>query len=282
MKNSVLVLEGGAMRSLYTSGVLDVFMNNNIDIDCVVGVSAGALVGSNYISNQKGRTANININYCRDSKYIGVGAIKDSKGLVGFNYLFGEIKEKVPFDEETFFKSNKRFVTGVTNCNTGKTEFFEKDEDDIYTMLQASASMPLVSRVVYIKENPYLDGAIDCNIPIEWAIEQGYEKIVVVLTRNKEYKKEPMSNKMKQVYHIAYKQYPKLVQCLYDRPNKYNNLYKKIQQLEQENKIIVFQPKEAVNISRLEKDQDKLRDLYEQGIDDAQRRLEELKKYLET
>jgi len=282
MKKSVLVLEGGAMRSLYTSGVLDVFMNNNIDIDCVVGVSAGALVGSNYISNQKGRTANININYCRDSKYIGLGAMKNSKGLVGFNYLFEEISQnKIPFDEETFYKSAKRFVVGATNCVTGKTEYFEKDTDELFKLLQASSSMPLISRIVDIKGKPYLDGAIDCNIPIEWAIEQGYEKIVVVLTRNKEYKKEPISNKMKQVYHIAYKQYPELVQSLYDRPNKYNNLYKKIQQLEKENKIIVFQPKESVNISRLERNQDKLRDLYEQGIDDTQIRLEELKRYLE-
>ena len=97
------------MRSLYTSGVLDVLMNNNI-----------------------------NINYYTDSKYIGAGAIKDSKGLVGFNYLFTEINNQIPFDEETFYKSNKRFVIGATNCNTGKTEFFEKNEYNIYTMLQAS------------------------------------------------------------------------------------------------------------------------------------------------
>lgn len=282
MKKSVLVLEGGAMRSLYTSGVLDVFMNNNIDIDCVVGVSAGALVGSNYISNQKGRTANININYCRDSKYIGIGALKNNKGLVGFDYLFGEIsRDKIPFDEETFYKSKKRFVIGATNCITGKTEYFEKDEDELSKLLQASASMPLISRIVDIKGKPYLDGAIDCNIPIEWAINQGYEKIIVVLTRNKEYRKEPISAKMKQIYHFSYKQYPKLLQSIYDRPNKYNDLYKKIEHLEKDNKIIVFQPKDAVNISRLEKDQDKLRDLYEKGIDDAQRRLEELKRYLE-
>jgi len=282
MKKSVLVLEGGAMRSLYTSGVLDVFMNNNIDIDCVVGVSAGALVGSNYISNQKGRTANININYCKDSRYIGVGAIKNNKGLVGFDYLFGEISlNKIPFDEETFCKSEKRFVIGATNCNTGKTEYFEKHEADIYTILQASASMPLVSRMVNIKGKPFLDGAIDCNIPIEWAIEEGYEKIIVVLTRNKEYIKEPISSKMKPIYHFTYKKYPKLLQSIYDRPNKYNELYKRIEQLEKENKIIVFQPKEVVNISRLERNQDKLRDLYEQGIDDTQRRLEDLKKYLE-
>jgi len=208
--------------------------------------------------------------------------MKNSKGLVGFNYLFEEISQnKIPFDEETFCKSEKRFVIGATNCNTGKTEYFEKHEADIYTILQASASMPLVSRMVNIKGKPFLDGAIDCNIPIEWAIEEGYEKIIVVLTRNKEYRKETMSSKMKQLYRFSYKQYPKLVQSIYDRPNKYNDLYKRIEQLENDNKIMVFQPKDEVNISRLEKDQYKLRELYKQGIDDAQRRLEELKKYLE-
>jgi len=282
MEKSVLVLEGGAMRSLYTSGVLDVFMNNNIDIECTVGVSAGALVGSNYVSNQKGRTANININYCKDSKYIGLGAIKNNKGLVGFDYLFGEIsKNKNPFDEETFYNSTKRFVIGVTNCESGKTEYFEKNTGNLYKLLTASSSMPLASRIVEINGKHYLDGAIDCNIPIEWAIEQGYKKIIVVLTRNKEYRKEQLSSKIKQIYYLAYKKYPELLKSIYDRANKYNKTYEKIEQLEKENKIIVFQPNRPVEISRLERNQDKLRDLYNQGINETERRLEELKKYLE-
>ena len=270
------------MRSLYTSGVLDVFMNNNIDIDCTVGVSAGALVGSNYVSNQKGRTANININYCKDPKYIGVGAIKNNKGLVGFDYLFGDIsKNLIPFDEKTFYNSNKRFVTGVTNCITGKTEFFDKDSGDIYRLLQASSSMPLVSKVVEINKKPYLDGAIDCNVPIDWALDQSYEKIIVVLTRNKDYRKKPVSNKMKRIYNIVYKKYPNLLKTMYDRPNNYNEVYEKIEKLEKENKIFVFRPENKINISRLERDQDKLRDLYEEGIEEANKRIEELKEYLE-
>lgn len=280
MKKSVLVLEGGAMRSLYTSGVLDVFMNNNIDIDCTVGVSAGALVGSNYVSNQKGRTANININYCKDSKYIGVGAIKNNKGLIGFDYLFGEIAKDNPFDEKEFFSTKKRFVTGVTNCITGKTEYFDKDLKNTYKLLQASSSMPLVSKIVEINGKPYLDGAIDCNVPIDWALDQGYEKIVVVLTRNKEYRKQPLSNKMKKMYNLVYKKYPNLLKTMYDRPNKYNETYDEIEKLERENRIFVFRPKNNVDISRLERDQDKLRDLYEEGIDEAEKQLENLKKYL--
>ena len=280
MGKSVLVLEGGAMRSLYTSGVLDVFMNNNIDIDCTVGVSAGALVGSNYVSNQKGRTANININYCKDSKYIGVGAIKNNKGLIGFDYLFGEIAKDNPFDEKEFFSTKKRFVTGVTNCITGKTEYFDKDLKNTYKLLQASSSMPLVSKIVEINGKPYLDGAIDCNVPIDWALDQGYEKIVVVLTRNKEYRKQPLSNKMKKMYNLVYKKYPNLLKTMYDRPNKYNETYDEIEKLERENRIFFFNPKNNVNISKLERDQDKLRDLYEEGIDEAEKQLENLKKYL--
>ena len=280
MNKSVLVLEGGAMRSLYTSGVLDVFMNNNIDIDCTVGVSAGALVGSNYVSNQKGRTANININYCKDSKYIGFGAIKNNKGLIGFDYLFGEIAKDNPFDEKEFFSTKKRFVTGVTNCITGKTEYFDKDLKNTYKLLQASSSMPLVSKIVEINGKPYLDGAIDCNVPIDWALDQGYEKIVVVLTRNKEYRKQPLSNKMKKMYNLVYKKYPNLLKTMYDRPNKYNETYDEIEKLERENRIFVFRPKNNVDISRLERDQDKLRDLYEEGIDEAEKQLENLKKYL--
>lgn len=282
MKKSVLVLEGGAMRSVYTSGVLDVFMENQIEFDCVVGVSAGALVGSNYISNQKGRTAGINITYCKDPKYMGIGAIRKNKGLVGFDYLFGEIsKNKYPFDEETFEHSTKRFVIGATNCISGKTEFFEKDTKQVYTLLQASSSMPLVAQTVSIEGKPYLDGAIDCNVPIEWAIKQGYEKIVVVLTRNRNYQKEALSNRMKKVYGMVYKQYPELLKSIYDRPSKYNQTYAHIAQLEKENRIMVLQPQNEVKVARLEKDPDKLKSLYQHGIEEAKRRLGELKMYLE-
>lgn len=283
MKKSVLVLEGEAMRSLFTSGVLDVLMDNNIDIDCTVGVSAGALVGSNYVSNQKGRTAKININYCNDNKYIGVGAIKNNKGLVGFDYLFdGEIAKYNPFDEKEFLNSKKRFVTGITNCITGKTEYYDKSPENTYKLLQASSSMPLVSKVVEINGKPYLDGAIDCNVPIDWALEQGYERIVVVLTRNKDYRKNPVSNKMRKMYKLVYKKYPNLLKTMYDRPDKYNQTYDKIDQLEKENKIFVFRPENNVDISRLERDQDKLKALYEEGKNETQNRLRDLKEYLNS
>lgn len=142
--------------------------------------------------------------------------------------------------------------------------------------------MPLVSKVVEINGNPYLDGAIDCNVPINWAINQGYEKIIVVLTRNKEYRKKPVSSKVKKMYNLVYKQYPKLLKTMYERPNKYNSTYDKIEELESNNKIFVFRPKNNLDISRLERNQDKLRALYEEGVNNAKERLNELEDYLNS
>ena len=281
MEKAILVLEGGAMRSPYTSGVLDVLMDNNIEIECTVGVSAGALTGSNYVSKQRGRTANINIEYCNDPKYIGVKAIKNNKGLVGFDYLFGEISQyKVPFDEKTFNESKQKFFVGATNCLTGKTEFFEKGQLDIYKILQASSSMPIVSKIVEIQGKPYLDGAIECNIPIEWAMQQGYNKIVVVLTRDKDYKKEELSNNMRKIYGIRYKKYPELVKTICNKPAKYNKTVEEINKLEKEGKIFVIRPQKPIEVSRLEKDKEKLQELYKQGLTEMNKQLDNLKKYL--
>ena len=225
MSKTALVLEGGAMRSLYTSGVLDVLMQNNIEVDAVVGVSAGALTGANYISKQIGRSANINIEYWDDSKYIGLKAIKQSKGLFGFDYLFNEISEKDnPFDEKTFNNNKCEFIVGATNCKTGKTEYFKQDiwEEKTQKIVQASSSMPLISNMVDIDGVKYLDGAIECNIPIEWALENNYEKIIVVLTRDENYIKKSLSNKMKKAYSIVYKKYPELIEklnCSYIAPD---------------------------------------------------------------
>jgi len=153
---TVLVLEGGALRGVYTSGVLDAFLEEKLPVDCVVGVSAGALNAMNYVSEQKGRSAKINLTYCDNPKYIGREAIARSKGIIGFDYLFEEIsKKEVPFDEETFAKSSKRVVSVATNCTTGEAEYFEKSDmkpEKYYRVVQASSSMPLASRKVKIRK----------------------------------------------------------------------------------------------------------------------------------
>ncbi len=282
MIKAALVLEGGALRGMYTSGVLDTFLKNNMEFECVAGVSAGALNAMNYISKQEGRSAKINLEYCDDPKYIGRKALIKNKGIIGYDYLFGDIStQKVPFDFETFKNTKQRFVIVTTNCEKAETEYLEKENcKDLFKAVQASSSMPLASAMVKINDNHYLDGAVTTSIPVKWALEQGYEKVVVVLTRDKTYRKPMLSNKMKKLYKLAYHKYPKLIEKLNTMPERYNKLQDELIELEKQGKIFIIRPKEEVKVSRLEKDKTKLENLYEEGKSEAEENMEALIKYL--
>ena len=283
MIKAALVLEGGALRGMYTSGVLDTFLKNNMEFECVAGVSAGALNAMSYISKQPGRSAKINLEYCDDPRYIGRKAFIKNKGIIGYDYLFGDISEnKVPFDYKSFENTNQRFVIVTTNCEKAETEYLEKSNcNDLFKAAQASSSMPLASAIVEINNNHYLDGAVTTSIPIKWAIEQGYEKVVVVLTRDRTYRKPMLSNKMKKLYKLAYHKYPKLIEKLNTMPERYNKLQDEIIDLEKEGKIFIIRPEKEVTVSRLEKDKEKLENLYKEGIAEAEKNLDALKEYLE-
>lgn len=283
MIKAALVLEGGALRGMYTSGVLDTFLKNNMEFECVVGVSAGALNAMSYISKQPGRSAKINLEYCDDPRYIGRKAFIKNKGIIGYDYLFGDISEnKVPFDYKSFENTNQRFIIVTTNCEKAETEYLEKSNcNDLFKAAQASSSMPLASAMVEINNNHYLDGAVTTSIPVKWALEQGYEKVVVVLTRDKTYRKPMLSNKMKKLYKLAYHKYPKLIEKLNTMPERYNKLQDEIIDLEKEGKIFIIRPEKEVTVSRLEKDKEKLENLYKEGIAEAEKNLDALKEYLE-
>lgn len=283
MIKAALVLEGGALRGMYTSGVLDTFLKNNMEFECVAGVSAGALNAMSYISKQPGRSAKINLEYCDDPRYIGRKAFIKNKGIIGYDYLFGDISEnKVPFDYKSFENTNQRFIIVTTNCEKAETEYLEKSNcNDLFKAAQASSSMPLASAMVEINNNHYLDGAVTTSIPVKWALEQGYEKIVVVLTRDKTYRKPMLSNKMKKLYKLAYHKYPKLIEKLNTMPERYNKLQDEIIDLEKEGKIFIIRPEKEVTVSRLEKDKEKLENLYKEGIAEAEKNLDALKEYLE-
>ena len=273
MQDLTLILEGGALRSVYTSGVLDVLMKYNIEANYVLGVSAGALTGMNYISKQPKRSAKINIEYCDNPRYIGRKALRKEKGLIGYDYLFNEISKKdYPFDYEAFKLSNQKFISVITNCENGITEYVEKNDckEDIFKVVQASSSMPLCSKMVKIGNNHYLDGAVTMPIPVDWAIEQNHKNILVVLTRDREYRKPEISYTMKKVYKRVYNKYPKLVEKLLTMPERYNKLKEHINDLEKQGRIMVIAPKLPVTVSRLEKNKDKLQDLYKEGIKDAE------------
>ena len=283
MIKAALVLEGGALRGMYTSGVLDTFLKNNMEFECVAGVSAGALNAMSYISKQPGRSAKINLEYCDDPRYIGRKAFIKNKGIIGYDYLFGDISEnKVPFDYKSFENTNQRFIIVTTNCEKAETEYLEKSNcNDLFKAAQASSSMPLASAMVEINNNHYLDGAVTTSIPVKWALEQGYEKVVVVLTRDKTYRKPMLSNKMKKLYKLAYHKYPKLIEKLNTMPERYNKLQEELIDLEKEGKIFIIRPEKEVTVSRLEKDKEKLENLYKEGIAETEKNLDALKEYLE-
>ena len=283
MIKAALVLEGGALRGMYTSGVLDTFLKNNMEFECVAGVSAGALNAMSYISKQPGRSAKINLEYCDDPRYIGRKAFIKNKGIIGYDYLFGDISEnKVPFDYKSFENTNQRFIIVTTNCEKAETEYLEKSNcNDLFKAAQASSSMPLASAMVEINNNHYLDGAVTTSIPVKWALEQGYEKVVVVLTRDKTYRKPMLSNKMKKLYKLAYHKYPKLIEKLNTMPERYNKLQDEIIDLEKEGKIFIIRPEKEVTVSRIEKDKEKLENLYKEGIAETEKNLDALKEYLE-
>lgn len=282
MIKAALVLEGGALRGMYTSGVLDTFLKNNMEFECVAGVSAGELNAMSYISKQPGRSAKINLEYCDDPRYIGRKAFIKNKGIIGYDYLFGDISEnKVPFDYKSFENTNQRFIIVTTNCEKAETEYLEKSNcNDLFKAAQASSSMPLASAMVEINNNHYLDGAVTTSIPVKWALEQGYEKIVVVLTRDKTYRKPMLSNKMKKLYKLAYHKYPKLIEKLNTMPERYNKLQEELIDLEKEGKIFIIRPEKEVTVSRLEKDKEKLENLYKEGIAEAEKNLDALREYL--
>ena len=247
MIKAALVLEGGALRGMYTSGVLDTFLKNNMEFECVAGVSAGALNAMSYISKQPGISEN-----------------------------------KIPFDYKAFENTNQRFVIVTTNCEKAETEYLERGNcTELFKAAQASSSMPLASAMVEINNNHYLDGAVTTSIPVKWALEQGYEKVVVVLTRDKAYRKPMLSNKMKKLYKLAYHKYPKLIEKLNTMPERYNKLQEELIDLEKEGKIFIIRPEKEVTVSRLEKDKRKLENLYKEGIAEAEKKLDTLKEYLE-
>ena len=182
--DSVLLLEGGALRGVFTSGVLDVWMEHNLYFPVVAAVSAGGLNAVNYLARQPGRSARINLHYRKDPRYAGPLALFRNKGLFGLDFIINGLTGREPFDAATYAASPQRLFVVATSVDTGQPAFFEKGHcSDFTRAVIASASMPLVSWPVKIDGKAYLDGGCSCPIPLDWALKQGYRRIVVVTTR---------------------------------------------------------------------------------------------------
>ena len=274
-----LVLEGGAMRGMYTAGVLDVFMENNIEVDGVVAVSAGVLFGVNYLSKQKGRVIRYNKRFIKDKRYMGMRSLITTGNIVNKEFSFYEVPYKLDiFDDETYKKSNIDFYATITNVETGKPEYVELNSVlEQMEVLRATSAMPFISKFVELDGKKYLDGGISDSIPIDKCKELGYDKIIVILTRPIEYRKSK-SNKM--ITKIKYFKYPNLVKCINNRYKNYNDTVKKIIDMENKKEIFVIRPSKCVNIKRIEKDENKLQEMYDLGIEDAKNKINELKEFI--
>ncbi len=263
--NAGLVLEGGGMRGVFTCGVLDYFMDHNIRFPYTIGVSAGACNGLSYLSNQRGRARYSNIELLEQYHYIGLKHLLKKKNIMDFDLLFREFPEQIiPYDYETYFASSQRYVMVTTNCLTGHANYFEekRNKDRVIAIVRASSSLPYVCPVTYVDGIPMLDGGIADSIPVKRAMEDGFEKLVVVLTRNRGYRK---SLKDVKVPRFIYKRYPRLRVALSNRGKLYNRQLEWVEKLEEEGRIVVIRPQKPVLVDRIEKDIKKLTDLYEEG-----------------
>ena len=280
---AALILEGGSLRSLYTSGVLDVFMENGIQFELIVAVSAGALNAGNYVANLIGRSAKINILHSNDSNYYGYKQLFFHKRAFNFEYLFySPINDLYPYDEETLKNSKQRLLIAATNIETGKVEYFVRNTySELVNVLQASSSIPLLSQPVNIEGHLYLDGAIDDPIGLNKAISEGYEKIVLILVNQAEHRLPPLSLFERIAIKLHNRKYPKLMETLRNRYLKYNSLIDKINIMEHENQIFVIRPNYEFEIKTMEKDARKLTKLYFQGRDDARELLLKMIEYIE-
>lgn len=276
-----IVLEGGAFRGTYTEGVLDALMENDINMECTVGVSAGAMNGMNYVSGQIGRAARMTLRFRGDSRYIGLKALIKDKGLVGFDFLFGKGMELEWFDRKRFECTERRFVAVTTNCITGQTEYFDKDTKvGIDEAVKASAALPIVSQAVKLAGVPHFDGGCSCKIPYRWAIDNDYNKIIVVKTRHSSFRKPIGRSALDSILKIRYKKYPKLLEALEKSNENYNRQCDELEELEKCGRVYVISPSEPLSVGRFESDLNKLEELYYLGYNDTISKIDKIKKYL--
>ena len=275
-----LVLEGGAMRGLFTAGVLDIFLDNNVEVTDVVGVSAGTLFGVNYVSKQRGRALRYNLKYINDKRYMNVKSWLKTGNLINKDFTYYKLPFQLDvFDNKTFKESPINFFATVTNIETGEAEFI-KIEDAYKQMeiLRATSALPFISEIIEVGDKKYLDGGITNSIPVDFFEKQDFDKVIVILTRPITYRKEKTTGIQ---YKLFYKKYPKLVEKLENRYKEYNDTVDKIVELEKEGKLFVIRPSENITIKRLEKDIEKLQKVYDLGLKDGNNIIEDLKQYLE-
>ncbi|MDO5571468.1 MAG: patatin family protein [Bacteroidales bacterium] len=270
---TALVLEGGGMRGVFTAGVLDYLMDNNLWFPYTIGVSAGASNGISYACHQRGRAKFSDIDLLKIRPYIGFKHFIKGKGYIDLDYIFYEYPNKLyPLDFDALKDSPNKFVMVASNCITGEAMYFDEkiSEKRITTICRASCSLPILCPLTIVDGIPMVDGGVCDAIPYKKALLDGYEKLVIVLTRNKGYRK---SDKIRKLPKFIYKNYPAIREKLADRGIRYNKYIEEIELLEQQGKAVVIRPEKPIEVSRTEKDIVKLNSLYQEGYDMAKKAL---------
>lgn len=277
-----IVLEGGAMRCIFSAGILDFLLDKGIQIPNMLAVSAGAYTGMNYISGQRGRCIEAMVEPLREYQYLGLKTFLKKGTFFDMDYLFDEVpKGKAPFDFQTFHNFAGRFMTSIVNLEKGEALYLDEfeTEERLFRVCKAANSMPFLAKVSYIDGIPVLDGGMADAIPIEKALEEGWEKIIVVLTRNAEYRKNEKSGLYMRALNMVYGKYPKFIELVRGRAKRYNDSLETIARLEKEGRVLVFRPTE-LTVENSEHDVERLKAYYQHGYDTAGQRYEELKRFL--
>lgn len=281
--NTALVLEGGGFRGMYTSGVLDAFLEKQLYFPYVIGVSAGAAYGISYISRQFGRNKEVNLKYTADPRYMSLGNLIRNGNLFDWDFVYGEVPDSlVPFDYDAFFRATTEFVIGVTNVETGQAEYFSTkgmSRQQLLATITASSSLPFVSKIARLNGVNYMDGGLADSIPVQQALLSGYERAVVVLTRNHDYRKKPAS--FRGLIKTCYKRYPHLVEALLTRADSYNNTLAQLEIMEKEGRVFLIRPQQKMSVSRIENNPQKLDALYQMGYDEMIHQFNLLQKWFE-
>lgn len=276
-----LILEGGAMRGMFTAGVMDVMMEAGIAFDGAIGVSAGAAFGCNYKSGQIGRVIRYNTRFCADKRYSGLGVLLREGNLFSTPFCYEEVPMKYDvFDYDTYERSPMEFYVVCTDVETGKPVYhrYEGIHDHGLDWIRASASMPLVSQIVEIDEIKLLDGGISDSVPVQYFEQIGYDRNVVILTQPKGYVKK--KNSLIPLMKLKYRQYPQLVETMANRHTEYNETLSYIEQKEASGELLVIRPDQELKIGRAEKDPEELKRVYEIGRKIAAERLDEIRAFL--
>ena len=279
IKKTGLVLEGGGMRGAYTAGVLDYLMEKGVRFPYLIGVSAGANNGANFVAEQRDRNKKVFVEMVKDERYAGIKNLIKEGNYFGMDFLFKKLPDEiVPFDYETFSNSETVFKAVVTNCNTAEPEYFKASDFDPrffgQRILRASSSIPLIAKPVKIFDNYYYDGGIADPIPLKKA----YEKNVIILTKHKGFRLKPKRSSI--FLKILIRDYPQLVEKLRERYKSYNETMDLIDKLEKQEKVFVFRPNSDLNMNGLEMNPKELLKIYKRGIRETKAKYEKFNNWI--